>query len=86
MLLADMPVQNVAVNTTFPGDGNKINAGGTINLGVSWQGDSTPFTAKFKKGSNTLLSESAIQGNSTSTAISAASWGDTNGQQDSVFC
>lgn len=84
MLLADMPVQNVAVNTTFPGNGNKINAGGTINLGVSWQGDSTPFTAKFKKGSNILLSESAIQGNSTSTAISAASWGDTNGAQDSV--
>ncbi len=84
MLLADMPVQNVAVNTTFPGNGNKINAGGTINLGVSWQGDSKPFTAKFKKGSNTLLSESAIQNTSTSTAISAASWGDTNGAADSV--
>ena len=84
MLLADMPVQNVAVNTTFPGNGNKINAGGTINLGVSWQGDSTPFTAKFKKGSNTLLSESAIQNTSTSNAISAASWGDTNGAAESV--
>ena len=84
IVLADMPPQNVAVETDFGGSSNRINGAGSINLRVTWQGDSPPFTAKFKKNGNTLLSDPSLQSGSANTTIPAATWGDTNGNVESV--
>ena len=87
IILADIPPQNIAVDTTFVGassGNNRLNARGAISLQVSWQGDSPPFTAKYKKGGNTILSDSSITSNSTSAQVSAISWGDTNGSPETI--
>ena len=47
IVLADVPVQNVAVETNFGGNAtnNRLNGAANIGLKVTWQGDSTPFTS-----------------------------------------
>ena len=86
VLLADIAPANVAVETNFGGSGteNRLNGAGSISLRVTWQGDSPPFTAKYKKGGDTILSDGALNANNTSAKISAISWGDTNGTEEYV--
>ena len=87
IILADIAPQNIAVDTSFVGassGNNKLNSRGSIALQVSWQGDSPPFTAKYKKNGNTILSDGSISGNNTQAEIAASNWGDTNGALESV--
>ncbi len=93
IVFADIAPSNVAVKTTFPGGGgeeggaaanNRINGAGSIGLEVTWQGDSPPFTARYKKGSTTIFSDSNIRSNQHSATITAAQWGDTAGASQNV--
>ena len=86
IVLADIAPQNIAVETSFGGGGaeNRLNGAGTISLRVTWQGDSPPFTAKYKKSGSVILSEPSLQSGNCQAQISAASWGDTNGSAESV--
>ena len=92
IVFADIAPTNVAVKTTFPGGGgeegatsnNRINGAGSIGLEVTWQGDSPPFTARYKKGSTTIFSDSNIRSNQHSATITAAQWGDTAGASQNV--
>lgn len=86
IILADMPPQNVAVETNFgtSGGNNRLNAAGAVSLQVTWQGDSPPFAAKYKKGSDVILSDSSLTNTSTNARITAAAWGDTNGSAESI--
>ena len=81
-----MPPQNVAIETNFgtSGTNNRLNAAGAVELSVTWQGDSPPFTAKYKKGGNVILADPSLTGNSTNARISATTWGDTNGGAESI--
>lgn len=72
-------VSNVTLTATIPGTSGIINSGGSVSLSASWQGDSPPYTAKFKKGGNTLVSEPAINGTSSNISIPASQIGDTAG-------
>ena len=84
-ILADVP-HNVAVQTTLnsSGSGNRLNSRGTISLSVAWQGDSPPFTAKYKRNGNVILSDSSLPNTSSNVQIPAMNWGDTNGALESV--
>lgn len=84
LLHADVAPQNIAVNTTFPGSGNRINSGGYVDLAVTWQGDTPPFTARFLKDGNVISSDSSISGNSTNARISASTIGDTGGSPTTI--
>ena len=87
IILADMAPQAVAVETKFNGassGNNRLNSRGSVALSVVWQGDSPPFTARYKKNGNTILSDSGIMNNQSQTEISALNWGDTNGAQEKV--
>jgi hypothetical protein len=82
-----MPPQSVAVETKFNGgsaNGNRLNSRGSVSLSVVWQGDSPPFTARYKKNGNTVLSDSGIMNNQSQAEISALNWGDTNGALEKV--
>ena len=72
-------VSGVAVSTNFPGDSNKINGSGYVDLSVTWMGDTPPFTAKYKVNSNIINTEAAINENSTTARIQASTIGDTGG-------
>ncbi|MBR4571461.1 MAG: hypothetical protein IKO19_12455 [Candidatus Riflebacteria bacterium] len=86
IVLADVPVQNVAVETNFGGNAtnNRLNGAANIGLKVTWQGDSTPFTVRYKRNGAIILSDSSINQGSHETSISAANWGDTNGTAEQV--
>ncbi len=86
IVLADIQVQNVAVETSFGGSAteNRLNGAANINLKVVWQGDSKPFTIRYKKNGATIVSDSSLTQNNHETNISAASWGDTNGTAEMV--
>ena len=76
-------VTNVTLTATVPA-GGVINAGGNISLSASWQGDSPPYTAKFKKGGTTIVSEPAITGTSANVSIPASQIGDTGGTSEKL--
>ncbi|HMM60951.1 MAG TPA: hypothetical protein PKC25_12565, partial [Candidatus Rifleibacterium sp.] len=76
-------VTNVTLSATVPA-GGVINAGGNVSLNASWQGDSPPYTAKFKKGGTTIVSEPAITGTTANVSIPASQIGDTGGPSEKL--
>lgn len=78
-------VSNVTLAATFPGaTGNIINGGGTVSLSASWTGDSPPYTAKFKKGGTTIVSDPALTNPTSMVSIPASQIGDTNGTAEKL--
>ncbi len=76
-------VTGVTLTATVPA-GGVINAGGNVALSASWTGDSPPYTAKFKKGGTTIVSEPAISGTTSSVSIPASQIGDTGGTAEKL--
>ena len=85
VILADMEPQSIAIQTSLGGSGNRLNSRGSISLSVAWQGDSPPFTAKYKRNGNVILSDSSLTNTSSNVQIPAMNWGDTNGAAESVL-
>jgi len=78
-------VSAVSLKATFPGaTGNIINGGGSVALDATWTGDSPPYTAKFKKGGTTIVSEPAISGTTSKVSIPASQIGDTAGTAEKL--
>lgn len=78
-------VTGVSLKATFPGaSANIINGGGSVSLEASWTGDSPPYTAKFKKGGTTIISEPAITGTTSNVSIPASQIGDTGGTAEKL--
>ncbi|MDD3147410.1 MAG: Ig-like domain-containing protein, partial [Candidatus Riflebacteria bacterium] len=78
-------VSGVTLAATFPGaTGNIINGGGSVSLSASWTGDSPPYTAKFKKGSTTIVSDPALTGTTSMVSIPASQIGDTGGTAEKL--
>lgn len=81
-VMADISGVTLTANTGTTG--NTINQGGSVSLSASWTGDSPPYTAKFKKGSNTIVSDSALTSTSSAVSITAAQIGDTGGTAEKL--
>ncbi|MFZ5952613.1 MAG: hypothetical protein ACOYXC_18065, partial [Candidatus Rifleibacteriota bacterium] len=68
-VLAD--ISNVSLQVDSSGGTTKINGSGQVTLSATWAGDTPPYSASFKTGSNTLGTE-ATSGTTASMIISGA--------------